>query len=94
MCTFQIGINPGLLSAHLGHHYCNSNNHFCTYNILSCLPISFLLVTGPCMYESGLIPHKMTYKDDAECLDYGIGFTNIVPRTTRSSNDLTKSVVS
>ena len=26
---FQIGINPGLLSAYLGHHYCNANNHFC-----------------------------------------------------------------
>ena len=27
----QIGINPGLLSAHLGHHYCNANNHFCKF---------------------------------------------------------------
>lgn len=25
----QIGINPGLYSAYLGHHYCNANNHFC-----------------------------------------------------------------
>ncbi len=45
---------------------------------------------GPCMYESGLIPRRMTYKEDKECLQHGIGFTNIVPRTTRSSNDLTK----
>ena len=44
------------------------------------------------MFESGLIPHRMTYKEDAECLDYGIGFTNIVPRTTRSSNDLSRLV--
>ena len=42
------------------------------------------------MFESGLVPRRMTYKDDTECLDYGIGFTNIVPRTTRSSNDLTR----
>lgn len=44
------------------------------------------------MFESGLIPRRMTYKEDAECLDYGIGFTNIVPRTTRSSNDLSRLV--
>ncbi len=42
------------------------------------------------MYESGLVPRRMTYKDDEECLNYGIGFTNIVPRTTRSSNDLSR----
>jgi TDG/mug DNA glycosylase family protein len=47
----------------------------------------------PCLYESGLIPHKMTHKEDAQCLDYGIGFTNIVPRTTRSSNDLTRKEI-
>ena len=28
----QIGINPGLYSAYLGHHYCNANNHFCKTN--------------------------------------------------------------
>ena len=38
------------------------------------------------MYESGLIPRKMNYKEDAECLDFGIGFTNIVPRTWGNSN--------
>jgi len=45
---------------------------------------------GPCLFESGLVPKKMTYKEDAECLDYGIGFTNIVPRTTRGSDDLSR----
>lgn len=25
----QIGINPGLYSAYIGHHYSNANNHFC-----------------------------------------------------------------
>ena len=28
----QMGINPGLYSAYLGHHYCNANNHFCKPN--------------------------------------------------------------
>lgn len=45
---------------------------------------------GPCLYESGLVPKKMSYQDDAECLNYGIGFTNIVPRTTRGSDDLSR----
>ena len=46
--------------------------------------------SGPCLFESGLVPKKMSYQDDAECLDYGIGFTNIVPRTTRGSDDLSR----
>jgi len=71
-----IGINPGLYSAYLGHHYCNANNHF-----------------WPCLYESGLVPRKLTYKEDAECLNYGIGFTNIVPRTTRGANELSRKEI-
>ena len=31
MFGFQIGINPGLYSAYIGHHYSNANNHFCKY---------------------------------------------------------------
>ena len=68
-----IGINPGLYSAYLGHHYCNANNHF-----------------WPCLYESGLIPRQLTYWEDAQCMDYGLGFTNIVPRTTRSADELSR----
>ena len=50
------------------------------------------LQTGPCLHESGLVPRKLTYKEDAECLNYGIGFTNIVPRTTRGANELSRYV--
>ena len=49
-----------------------------------------VLMLGPCLYESGLVPEKLTYKDDAQCLDYGIGLTNMVARTTRGSSDLSK----
>ena len=42
------------------------------------------------MYESGLVPRKLTYKEDAEVLRHGMGFTNIVPRTTRGSSDLSR----
>ena len=55
-----------------------------------CCPLVFVCDTGPCLFESGLIPKKMSYQDDAECLNYGIGFTNIVPRTTRGSDDLSR----
>ncbi|XP_065066751.1 G/T mismatch-specific thymine DNA glycosylase-like [Rhopilema esculentum] len=66
-----VGINPGLMSAFKGHHYCGHNNHF-----------------WPCLYESGLVPEKLTFTDDHRCLEYKIGLTNIVERTTRSSSDL------
>lgn len=52
--------------------------------------MAFVYDIGPCLFESGLVPKKMTYREDAECLDYGIGFTNIVPRTTRGSDDLSR----
>jgi len=41
-----------------------------------------------CLYLSGLIPHPMTADDDYKLVQYGIGFTNMVQRTTRSSADL------
>eukprot|EP00123_Amoebidium_parasiticum_P007678 comp18279_c0_seq1/m.19297 comp18279_c0_seq1/g.19297 ORF comp18279_c0_seq1/g.19297 comp18279_c0_seq1/m.19297 type:complete len:264 (-) comp18279_c0_seq1:17-808(-) len=71
-----VGINPGLNSAHRGHHYAGSNNHF-----------------WPLLYESGLVPEPLTYKDDSRCPAYGIGFTNIVHRTTKSSSDLSRKEI-
>lgn len=48
---------------------------------------------GPCLFESGLIPKKLTFREDAQLLNYGIGITNIVPRTTRAANELSRLVV-
>ena len=45
---------------------------------------------GPCLFESGLVPRKLTYREDAEAMEYGIGVTNIVPRTTRSAIELNR----
>jgi len=67
------GINPGLVSAYKGHHYCGNNNHF-----------------WPLLYDSGLIGQSLTWKDDFKCLDFNIGMTNIVARTTRSAAELSK----
>ncbi|XP_021350990.1 uncharacterized protein LOC110448845 [Mizuhopecten yessoensis] len=46
-----------------------------------------------CMYLSGLIPEPLTAYDDTKLLNYGIGFTNIVARTTRGSADLTRKEI-
>ncbi len=45
------------------------------------------------MYLSGLIPRPMTADDDYKLLDLGIGFTNIVERTTRGSGNLTRKEI-
>ena len=50
------------------------------------------LCAGPCLFESGLIPKRLSFREDAELLNYGIGITNIVPRTTRAANELSKLV--
>lgn len=43
-----------------------------------------------CLNTSGLIPEQMSADVDFKLLDYGIGLTNIVERTTRSSSELCK----
>jgi TDG/mug DNA glycosylase family protein len=42
---------------------------------------------------SKLIPQPFNAFDDYKLLDYGIGFTNIVQRTTRGSNDLSRAEI-
>lgn len=56
--------------------------------------ILFLLtsLSGKCLFLSGLIPEPMNAFDDFKLKEYGIGFTNIVERTSRGSADLTKYV--
>ena len=46
--------------------------------------------SGKCVYLSGLINEPLGADDDFKLLEYGIGFTNIAPRTTRGSADLTR----
>lgn len=43
------------------------------------------------MYESGLIPEPLTFEEDHRVLNYGIGLTNLVHRTSRSAGDLTRA---
>jgi TDG/mug DNA glycosylase family protein len=45
----------------------------------------------PLLYESGLVPAQLTFKDDARVLDCGIGLTNMVERPTRGIEELTQT---
>ncbi len=42
----------------------------------------------PLMYQSGLIPEPISAAEDARVLEWDIGLTNLVDRTTRSGDDL------
>ena len=42
------------------------------------------------MFLSGLLPRPMTAEDDRKLLEHGIGFTNIVERTTKGTANLTR----
>ncbi|XP_044133220.1 G/T mismatch-specific thymine DNA glycosylase [Bufo gargarizans] len=67
-----IGINPGLMAAHKGHHYPGPGNHF-----------------WKCLFLSGLSDKQLNHLDDLVLPEkYGIGFTNMVERTTPGSKDL------
>ncbi|XP_062615700.1 uncharacterized protein LOC134277370 [Saccostrea cucullata] len=46
-----------------------------------------------CLFLSGLIPEQLNAYDDYKLVKYGIGFTNIVARTTRGSADLTRKEI-
>jgi TDG/mug DNA glycosylase family protein len=60
-----VGINPGLRSAALGHHFAGHSNRFWSL-----------------LFDSGLIPERITYVDDRRLPEWGFGITNIVPRAT------------
>ncbi|XP_075885009.1 G/T mismatch-specific thymine DNA glycosylase [Nelusetta ayraudi] len=72
-----IGINPGLMSAYKGHHYPNPGNHF-----------------WKCLFLSGFTQQQLNYSHDQDLpRDYGIGFTNMVERTTPGSKDLSSKEI-
>jgi TDG/mug DNA glycosylase family protein len=42
----------------------------------------------PLLFDSGLVADTLTFEDDARILQYGIGLTDLVKRSSRSSADL------
>ncbi|XP_051916457.1 G/T mismatch-specific thymine DNA glycosylase isoform X5 [Hippocampus zosterae] len=72
-----IGINPGLMSAYKGHHYPNPGNHF-----------------WKCLFLSGFTEQQLNFMHDESLPEkYGIGFTNMVERTTPGSKDLSSKEI-
>lgn len=45
----------------------------------------------PLLFKSGLIPEPLTFAEDHRVLEYNIGLTNLVGRTSRQASDLTLS---
>jgi TDG/mug DNA glycosylase family protein len=68
-----VGINPGLRSSEVGHHYAGHSNRF-----------------WKLLFEAGLIPYRMTCRDDWRLLDYGYGLTNLIAKPTAGIQDLVK----
>jgi TDG/mug DNA glycosylase family protein len=66
-----VGVNPGLRSAALGHHFAGYSNRF--WRIL---------------FDAGLVPRPVTWRDDEALPGWGYAVTNLVPRATSGVADL------
>lgn len=42
------------------------------------------------LYESGVVAEHLSYNDDRRIIEFGIGLTNLVPRPTRTEEELTR----
>lgn len=69
-----VGINPGLYSAAVGHHFGHPGNRF-----------------WPALNAGGLVPPDagLTTFDDWRLPEFGLGITNLCPRTTARAQELT-----
>ena len=60
-----VGINPGLKSAAVGHHFAGRSNRF-----------------WKLLFESRLVDEPLTYREDSRLLEWQLGLTNIISRTS------------
>ncbi len=65
------GINPGLYSAAVGHHFARPGNRF-----------------WPALHASSLTNRHFSPFEDTELPLFGLGLTNLVPRSTASAAEL------
>ena len=42
----------------------------------------------PLLYESGILPEELSYNDDKRIIEFGIGLTDLVKRTTRAMEEI------
>jgi TDG/mug DNA glycosylase family protein len=71
-----VGINPGLRSWALGHHFAGNGNPF--WRLL---------------FSAGLVPEPVAFTEAGRLATYGIGLTNLCPRTTRTASELTPTEI-
>ena len=55
--------------------------------------MTVIIFAGKCLFLSGLVPRPMNAENDRELLNFGIGFTNIVERTTRANQELSRQEI-
>ena len=60
-----VGINPGVRSAAIGHHFAGYSNRF-----------------WKLLYDAKLVPEPLRAEDDRRLGEWGLGITNLIPRTT------------
>ena len=65
------GVNPGLYSGAVGHHFARPGNRF-----------------WPALCASGFTERLLDPSEDRSLLEYGLGLTNLVPRTTAAAAEL------
>jgi TDG/mug DNA glycosylase family protein len=66
-----VGINPGLWSGALGHHFARPGNRF-----------------WKTLHGAGFTDRVLAPQDERELLRFGLGVTNLVPRTTARADEL------
>jgi TDG/mug DNA glycosylase family protein len=66
-----VGINPGIRSAAIGHHFAGYSNRF-----------------WKLLYDAGLVPEPIGAEDDRRLPEWGLGITNLIPRTTSGIDTL------
>lgn len=71
-----VGINPGLRSGAVGHHFAGNGNPF--WRLL---------------HAAKLTPVLLDYGEDQQLATFGIGLTNLCPRTTRTAAELTRAEI-
>ncbi len=42
----------------------------------------------PLLYKSGILPEEITYRDDKRVIEFGVGLTDLVKRSTRSMDEI------
>ena len=65
------GINPGLYSGAVGHHFARPGNRF-----------------WKALHMSGFTPRRLSPFEDATLPRFGLGITNLCPRTTARADEL------